>query len=72
MTLFWNERGRVACAKHAPGKGTDTWKWERWRRIATAELAVAHAYAVDLGSMNGVPDPGLRCESCHPYVEDEA
>jgi hypothetical protein len=29
-TMFWSERGEVACAMHAPYPGTDTWNWERW------------------------------------------
>lgn len=29
-TLFWSERGEVACAMHAPYPGSDTWNWERW------------------------------------------
>ena len=35
MSLLWNERGQIGCTLpgHAPGKGTDTWKFEHWRRI---------------------------------------
>jgi hypothetical protein len=34
-TLLWNERGQTGCTLpgHAPGKGTDTWKFEHWKKI---------------------------------------
>ena len=31
--LLWSERGAVTCADHAPYKGSDTWRWERWQRV---------------------------------------
>ena len=31
--LFWNDRGHVACAAHAPLRLSDTWRWERWQPV---------------------------------------
>ena len=36
-TLFWSERGEVACATHAPYPGSDTWNWERWSPMTEEE-----------------------------------
>jgi hypothetical protein len=36
-TMFWSEKGEVACAMHAPYPGTDTWNWERWSPMTTDE-----------------------------------
>lgn len=52
-TLFWNEQGQICCQTHAPYKGTDTWNWERWRKVALRDI-VANK---------------LQCESCHFAVE---
>ncbi len=49
-TLFWSERGAIACEKHAPFRGSDSWVWERWERVpheAYAETAFE-----------------LQCETC--------
>lgn len=51
-SLYWNEHGAVACSQHAPAKGTDTWKWERWKKIRPVE-------AVEL-----LKQGMLACESC--------
>ena len=34
-TLLWNERGQIGCTLpgHAPHKGSDTWKFEHWKKI---------------------------------------
>lgn len=31
--LYWNARGEVLCARHAPAG--DTWRFERWQRVPT-------------------------------------
>jgi len=51
-TLLWNERGQIGCTLpgHAPFKGTDTWKFEHWKKIPPGTL-----------SEDGKP---FRCESC--------
>lgn len=36
--LYWNDRGRVACDRHAPMRGSDTWKWEHWRKAPVPDL----------------------------------
>ncbi|MFN0009313.1 MAG: hypothetical protein ACKVXR_15525 [Planctomycetota bacterium] len=40
-TLYWSERGQIGCATpgHAPYVGTDTWVWERWKKITPREAA---------------------------------
>ena len=53
-TLFWSERGEVACAAHAPYPGTDTWKWERWRQLTEEE---AREWTRQLGH-------APKCETC--------
>ncbi len=37
-TLYWSERGRIACAEHAPVRGSDTWRWERWQPVPAEVL----------------------------------
>ncbi len=48
--LYWSERGEIACAKHTPYEGSDTWIWERWAPLPVAAIAEA--------------DYALRCETC--------
>ncbi len=50
-TLFWSERGHITCAKHAPVRNSDTWRWERWQPIPAEALALPEG-------------DNLRCESC--------
>ena len=54
--LYWNERGQTGCSQpgHAPYRGTDTWVWERWRRITLRE---AVAFERELGH-------AVTCEVC--------
>lgn len=39
--LRWSERGQIGCELpgHAPYQGTDTWIWERWKKITPREVA---------------------------------
>ena len=39
-TLLWNERGQIGCSVpgHAPHKGSDTWKFEHWKKIPEGTL----------------------------------
>lgn len=54
--LFWAETGAIACEKHAPMRGSDTWQWDAWREITPLErVALAAAYE---------PDASLDCETC--------
>lgn len=36
--LFWSERGGIACSDDTPYKGSDTWRWERWRPMTPREI----------------------------------
>ena len=51
-TLLWNERGQVGCTLpgHAPHKGTDSWKFEHWKKIPPGTL-----------KEDGTP---IVCETC--------
>lgn len=62
--LYWNERGQTGCALpgHAPYKGSDTWAWERWRRITPREAA---AFERELGHP-------VECEICAASARGEA
>lgn len=35
--LVWNQSGQVNCAEHAPYRGSDTWKNERWSRVPACD-----------------------------------
>lgn len=54
--LLWNERGQIGCTipGHAPYRGTDTWIWERWKKITLREAA---EFERDLGRP-------IACETC--------
>ena len=52
--LFWDDRGEIECAEHAPPRGSDTWWLDRWRAIKAAEAA---------GFQREVGRPP-RCETC--------
>jgi len=54
VTLFWSERGEIACEKHIPYRGSDTWKWERWKEMRAAEVA---AFAQQSGK-------SAKCDCC--------
>src|SRR5690349_17256104 len=51
-TLLWNERGQIGCTLpgHAPAKGTDTWKFEHWKKVPDGTV-----------KEDGSP---LQCELC--------
>lgn len=54
MKLLWDEGGQIACEKHAPGAGTDTRVWGRWRKITPREAA---EFERDVGRP-------VECETC--------
>lgn len=31
--IYWSEQGECACEEHAPYRGSDTWRSERWSEI---------------------------------------
>ena len=37
--LWWSEAGAIACPKHMPFRGSDSFVFGRWRRITKAEIA---------------------------------
>jgi hypothetical protein len=37
--LYWSQQGRIACDKHTPRRGSDTWRWGRWRRMSLGALS---------------------------------
>jgi hypothetical protein len=49
-SLFWDEKGRIACGRHAPMKGSDTWVHDEWSTIAAADVK-------ELGG-------DCKCETC--------
>lgn len=51
--LFWSEQGAIACSRHAPYRGSDTWVWERWTPISRAEAAEMRSAGLE-----------PRCEVC--------
>jgi len=60
--LYHSERGQFACTNHTPVKGSDTWNFDRWRRITPA---VIEAYERDLGRKP-------VCETCAAIERNEA
>lgn len=59
-TLLWNERGQTGCTLpgHAPHKGSDTWKFEKWRPIPSGE------FRKEGNTVFGLRDTPLVCELC--------
>ncbi|TAH37723.1 MAG: hypothetical protein EYC70_07080 [Planctomycetota bacterium] len=37
--LYWDQRGAIACGKHAPLRGSDSWAFDRWRKMAPKDIA---------------------------------
>jgi hypothetical protein len=52
--LFWDEKGHIACPKHAPAKGSDTWIHGRWKVLSKQDR-------LDLGND---AEELCRCETC--------
>jgi hypothetical protein len=54
--LVWREQGQVGCTLpgHAPYRGSDTYRWERWRVMKPAEI---EAWTRDVGRPPA-------CETC--------
>jgi hypothetical protein len=54
--LLWSERGAIGCSipGHAPYRNSDTWIWERWKRITPRE---AGAFEREVGRRPS-------CETC--------
>jgi hypothetical protein len=56
--LYWNERGMINCAEHAPYKGNDTWVFEHWKKIDQASAKEAAEKGME-----------LACETCRVIGE---
>ena len=56
--LFWGQDGEIACADHAPYKGSDTWIWMRWEPLPN-EAAESLKQGGDMA----------RCETCGRVAE---
>jgi hypothetical protein len=52
QAILWNERGQIGCTLpgHAPHKGSDTWRFEHWKRIPDG-----------VAKEDGTP---YQCETC--------
>lgn len=37
--MYWNERGAIACPRHIPYPGSDTYVDERWQLMTAADRA---------------------------------
>jgi len=35
--LYWDQRGAIACKRHMPFPGSDTFVWDDWRPITKSE-----------------------------------
>jgi hypothetical protein len=59
-TLLWNERGQIGCTLpgHAPHKGSDTWRFEHWKKIPPGE------FRKEGSTVFGLRDAPLVCEVC--------
>jgi hypothetical protein len=62
-SLLWSEQGQVGCTLpgHAPYRGSDTWRWERWRKMSAAE---EEAFGRDLGH-------SPECETCRSIARTQ-
>jgi hypothetical protein len=57
--LYRGSNGRIACERHTPVRGSDTWRRERWARMSDR-------YRAELAAALAAIDPGARvgCETC--------
>jgi hypothetical protein len=40
--LYWSKRGEIACATHAPERGSERWEREQWSEITAVQSATPH------------------------------
>ena len=52
--LFSSEKGSIACAEHTPLRGSDTWRFDRWRPMTADDV---QAFERELGQK-------IACETC--------
>ena len=53
-TLYSSEKGEIACKDHAPSKSSDSWRFDRWRKMTADDVA---AFEKELGHK-------IACEAC--------
>ena len=41
MSIYLANTGEMACEKHTPYRGSDTWLWDGWARVTRAEVREA-------------------------------
>lgn len=61
-TLYSSEKGSIACKEHTPIKGSDSWRFDRWRKMTTDDIA---AFERELGHP-------IACETCAAVKRNEA
>ena len=50
--LYWSNGGEICCGKHAPMRGSDSWRMSQWSKIPAgvidAEIRVGVAYKCEV------------------------
>ena len=59
--MYWNERGAIACPRHIPYPGSDTYVDERWQLMTAADRA---EYRRTVGHLPA-------CEACRLDMESD-
>jgi hypothetical protein len=54
VVLFSSEKGAIACKDHTPIRGSDSWRFDRWRKMKVEEI---EAIERELGRK-------IACETC--------
>jgi hypothetical protein len=60
--LYSSEKGSIACKDHAPIKGSDTWRFDRWKPMTADDV---EAFERELGHK-------IACETCAAVKRNEA
>ena len=53
-SFYWCQRGHVACGRHTPYPGSDTWVWDSWQEMTRAD---SESWQRELGKL-------AVCETC--------
>ena len=59
--LYWNERGAIACEKHIPFKGSDTWVFERWAKMSGIDKVKVYSHRKETLPARLVSMPSCEC-----------
>lgn len=62
--LYWDAQGRIGCDKpgHAPYRGSDTWRNDRWKQIPAKAVEASRRQLLG----------GYICETCRYSAEKVA